>query len=231
MSVVAVIEPTVDRVQSIGRIGAVAAKPPGGSRILTEWRAGQEQARRQRAANAEMAKAMETFRRHHTGQPGRRSVDAMVAELPPPAFGLVSGQRAHGVPASAGQRAFAAGGTDRLSAGWIAFSTGINADLEAALATLRARSRDWWMNTSDGERFAALVADNIVGPDGPRLQMRVKRQAPTARPARSWTPSSTQRLRRPMPPGAKSMPTWPANSPSPKSARPTCRALGAMVSS
>lgn len=178
MSVVAVIEPTVDRVQSIGRIGAVAAKPPGGSRILTEWRAGQEQARRQRAANAEMAKAMETFRRHHTGQPGRRSVDAMVAELPPPAFGLVSGQRAHGVPASAGQRAFAAGGTDRLSAGWIAFSTGINADLEAALATLRARSRDWWMNTSDGERFAALVADNIVGPDGPRLQMRVKRQGP-----------------------------------------------------
>lgn len=151
-----------------------ADKPVNGSRILTTWRAEQERTRRERAAQSELAAARSTFLRHQSGRPSAKALDAMVAQLPGPAFPVISGQRSHGATAEQEQRAFAAGGTDRLSAGWLAFNTGINADLEAALPTLRARSRDWWMNTDDGERFGTLLCDNVIGEDAPRLQMRAK---------------------------------------------------------
>jgi lambda family phage portal protein len=71
-------------------------------------------------------------------------------------------------------RSFAAGGTDRLSAGWVTHNSGINADLEGALLSLRARSRDWTVNTDMGARFLELVQDNVVGAEPPRLQVRAK---------------------------------------------------------
>lgn len=152
-------------------LGAAPFKP---SRLLTQYAAARQGARRQAAAQQDQAKAMSEFRRFTSGQPQRKALDSMLADLPQPAFAQVSGQRAFAAREGTQERSFSAAGTDRLTAGWQVFNTGINADLEAALSTLRARSRDWFMNTDMGERYGALVADNIVGADAPRLQMRVK---------------------------------------------------------
>lgn len=152
----------------------LAAAPYKPSRVLTQYASSCEAARRQAAAQRDTAAAMADFRRFASGRPQRKALDAMLADLPQPAFAQVSGQRAFAANQDAQERNFSAAGTDRLTAGWQVFNTGINADLEAALSTLRARSRDWMMNTDMGERYGALVADNIVGADAPRLQMRVK---------------------------------------------------------
>lgn len=144
--------------------GAVVPFRP--SRILESFVAERQALRRRQAIEGEHAANMAAFRRHgggHVAQPRRRAVDAAMATLPQPAFPVVNGERS-----------FSGGATDRLTAGWLAINTGINADLEAALPTLRARSRDWAMNTDMGERYLALVADNIVGSDVPRLQVRAK---------------------------------------------------------
>ncbi|WP_250482621.1 phage portal protein, partial [Caballeronia sp. GACF5] len=67
---------------------------------------------------------------------------------------------------------FSAAATDRLTSNWASYGTGINADLERALQVLIARSRDWAMNTDMGRRYITLVQDNVVGPNGPTLQVR-----------------------------------------------------------
>ena len=155
----------------------LAAAPFKPSRTLTQFAAAQAAKRRQAEAARDQARTMGEFRRHLRGQPGRKALDAVLAELPQPAFGRVSGERAfaaHPARAESAERAFAAANSDRLNAGWLVFNTGINADLEGALAPLRARSRDWFMNTEMGERYAALVADNVVGAEPPRLQMRLR---------------------------------------------------------
>jgi lambda family phage portal protein len=150
------------------------------SRVLSDFKAGRERARREQLAERETARAMADFRRS-----GARfgavhgAIRTAVADLPGPAFATVSGLRSFGSPqpVAAGadvERGFAASATDRLSASWGTTSSGINADLEGALPTLRARSRDWAMNTDTGERFIELVADNIVGSAPPRLQVRAK---------------------------------------------------------
>lgn len=95
--------------------------------------------------------------------------------IPRGAFGSAQSDAAQpAFPVVSGQRAFGAAGTDRLAAGWSVTNSGINADLEAALDALRARSRDWAMNTDSGERFVSLCVDNVVGAEAPRLQMRAK---------------------------------------------------------
>ncbi len=141
----------------------LAAAPFRPSRVLAEFVSARQAQRQQTKASTEQAAALAQFRRMSggTGQPRRKALDAAMSALPAPAFNLVSGQRS-----------FSAAGTDRLTSGWMASNTGINADLEAALATLRARSRDWFMNTDVGARYGELVADNIVGCDPPRLQVR-----------------------------------------------------------
>ncbi len=138
-------------------------RAPGGSAILTQWRAQQERQRAEQRAAREQAQAMAALRRS-----GR-----LVARGTPQA-GPTAQQAAPAFPVVGGQRAFESAATDRLSAGWSVFNTGINADLEAALSTLRARSRGWTMNTDQGARYLELVADNIVGSDPPRLQVRAK---------------------------------------------------------
>jgi lambda family phage portal protein len=137
------------------------AKPLKGSRVLAEFNATRQRERQQLAAEREMRQAMQTFRRHNGPATVRRPVAAFAQDLPQPAFGQISGQRA-----------FAAAATDRVTAGWTTAGTGINADLEAALGAMRARSRDWCVNTDIGRRYISLVQDNVVGNDVPRLQVR-----------------------------------------------------------
>jgi|CXWL01.1.fsa_nt_gi lambda family phage portal protein len=155
----------------------LALRPFKGSSILTEFAASRQRQRREQAAERELGAAMAGLRRHSSGQPRRQASGSAVAGLPQPAFALVGGVRAFGADAPAPvaeARAFAAGASDRLSAGWITHNSGINADLEGSLLALRARSRDWAVNTDMGARFLELVQDNVVGAEPPRLQVRAK---------------------------------------------------------
>jgi lambda family phage portal protein len=144
----------------------LALRPFRGSQILTDFKASRERARASEAARAESARTLAAMRRTGNSRLRRQAGPGAQASAAEPAFGMVGGQRA-----------FAASATDRLSANWSSVNTGINADLEMALATLRARSRDWSVNTDAGARYLDLVADNIVGSDPPRLQVRAKVQA------------------------------------------------------
>jgi lambda family phage portal protein len=141
-------------------MSSIPQQRPGGSVILTQFKAARERERRQQAAQAELQQAMRAL---HRGpglrRPIRAATPAPVAEA---AFEVVSGQRA-----------FGAAETDRLTGNWVSWNTGINADLERGLATLRARSRDWCVNTDMGRRYLQLVEDNVIGSCAPRLQMRI----------------------------------------------------------
>lgn len=139
--------------------------------MLVDFAAAQESRRRHQAATREQARGMSEFRRISGAGRMGRALDAALRTLPPPAFGHVSGLPAHG--ARQAERGFVSGNTDRLTAAWLAINSGINADLAAALPALRARSRDWTVNTDTGARYLELVADNIVGHEAPRLQVRV----------------------------------------------------------
>lgn len=152
----------------------LAEAPFRPSRVLTGFVAARQGQRQAEQAARERAAEQAAFRRGAGWQPRRKGIDAALAALPQPAFATVSGERAHGSAPQPQSRAFAGAATDRLSSGWLTHNTGINADLAASLHTLRARSRDWFMNTDMGERYGTLVADNVVGADPPRLQVRAK---------------------------------------------------------
>lgn len=84
-------------------------------------------------------------------------------------FGLL-GRSA--VPRS-GQRAFHAARIDRLSADWLATTQSINQELRSDLDRLRARGRDLVNNNDYAKKFVGMVQNNVVGPQGVRLQARV----------------------------------------------------------
>lgn len=69
-------------------------------------------------------------------------------------------------------RFFTAAGHARNQASWISQDTAINAILQSQLYTMRTRSRHLTRNTSPGRRFTTLVKNNVIGPDGIRLQSR-----------------------------------------------------------
>ncbi len=69
---------------------------------------------------------------------------------------------------------FAAARLDRLSADWLATDTSINHELRSDLNRLRARGRDLVQNNDSAVKFAGMCADNIIGPGGVRLQVRVE---------------------------------------------------------
>lgn len=69
-------------------------------------------------------------------------------------------------------RNFNAARTDRFTASWLSSDVAINALLKSQLAIMRARSRFLTRNTPIGRRFITLVKNNIVGPDGIRVQSR-----------------------------------------------------------
>lgn len=78
-------------------------------------------------------------------------------------------------PAPPRQRAvrfFAAAGHARNQSSWLSSDTAINALLENQLYTMRARSRYLTRNTAPGKRYLTLVKNNMIGPDGIKVQSR-----------------------------------------------------------
>ena len=67
---------------------------------------------------------------------------------------------------------FAGASINRLTDSLSTWSGGINADLDGSLVILRARARQMAANNEYGRRFLNLVATNIVGRTGPKLQVR-----------------------------------------------------------
>lgn len=67
---------------------------------------------------------------------------------------------------------FAAASISRLTDSLATWSGAVNADLDGSIAILRARGRQLAANNEYGRRFLNLVAANIVGRAGPKLQVR-----------------------------------------------------------
>lgn len=72
------------------------------------------------------------------------------------------------------RRAFAAAKLGRLNADWLLQNTSPNAELNQALHTLRARSRDLCQNNDYAKGALKKARTNIIGPWGIQLQMGVK---------------------------------------------------------
>lgn len=71
-------------------------------------------------------------------------------------------------------RRFQAAQIDRLSADWLATEQSINQELRSDLNRLRSRGRDLAKNNDYAVKFRGLCRDNIIGPGGIRLQVRVE---------------------------------------------------------
>jgi lambda family phage portal protein len=71
-------------------------------------------------------------------------------------------------------RRFQAARIDRLAADWVTTQVSINEELRSDLDRLRARGRDLVHNNDYARKFVGLVQNNIIGPDGVRLQARVE---------------------------------------------------------
>ena len=71
-------------------------------------------------------------------------------------------------------RRFNAAKIDRLSADWMATEQSLNAEMRSDLNRLRSRGRDLVQNNDYAVKFRGMVADNIIGPGGIRLQVRVE---------------------------------------------------------
>ena len=71
-------------------------------------------------------------------------------------------------------RRFDAARIDRLTGGWMATSASINEELRADLDKLRMRGRDLVKNNDYAKKFVGMVQNNVVGPDGFKLQARVE---------------------------------------------------------
>lgn len=88
--------------------------------------------------------------------------------------------RAAAKAAAAGRthsRRFNAARVDRLTASWLATTNSINNELRGDLDRLRARSRDLSKNNDYARKFKKMVAANLIGPAGFKLQARVMNTA------------------------------------------------------
>lgn len=63
---------------------------------------------------------------------------------------------------------------DRLTSDWLATEQSINQDLRTDLNRTRARGRDLALNNDYAVKFVGMVKNNIIGPGGIRLQMRIE---------------------------------------------------------
>lgn len=63
-------------------------------------------------------------------------------------------------------RRFDGAAVDRLTASWMATNVAIDQELRTDLDRLRARSRDLFKNNEYAAKFARMVRNNIVGPEG-----------------------------------------------------------------
>lgn len=71
-------------------------------------------------------------------------------------------------------RRFNAAKIDRLSAEWLAIEQSINQELRSDLNALRSRGRGMLLNNDYAVKFQGMVKNNIIGPSGIRLQVRVQ---------------------------------------------------------
>jgi lambda family phage portal protein len=71
------------------------------------------------------------------------------------------------------QRNYAAAAVNRLNAGWTTTSMSANSDIHRSLDAVRARSRKLANDDEYVRKWLNMVATNVVGPDGVRLQARI----------------------------------------------------------
>ena len=71
-------------------------------------------------------------------------------------------------------RRFQAARIDRLSADWMATEASLNHELRSDLNLLRSRGRDLIQNNDYAVKFVGMCKDNIIGPGGVRLQVRIE---------------------------------------------------------
>ena len=71
-------------------------------------------------------------------------------------------------------RRFDAARINRLTSNWLATSASINEELKSDLDALRMRGRDLVKNNDYAKKFVGMVQNNVVGPDGFRLQVRIE---------------------------------------------------------
>lgn len=71
-------------------------------------------------------------------------------------------------------RRFQAARVDRLTTDWMATESSLNHELRSDLNKLRTRGRELLQNNDYAVKFAGMVRDNIIGPGGVRLQVRVE---------------------------------------------------------
>lgn len=72
------------------------------------------------------------------------------------------------------RRRFEAARVDRLAADWFATEASINEELRSDLDRLRNRGRQLVNNNDYARKFRGMVENNIIGPAGIRLQVRVE---------------------------------------------------------
>jgi lambda family phage portal protein len=77
-------------------------------------------------------------------------------------------------PKPAQLRRFDAARINRLTSNWLATSASINEELKSDLDALRMRGRDLVKNNDYAKKFVGMVQNNVVGPDGFRLQVRIE---------------------------------------------------------
>jgi lambda family phage portal protein len=76
-------------------------------------------------------------------------------------------------PRRTAQRRFDAAQLSRLTADWMATSASINEELRMDLDKTRARGRELKKNNDYAQKFVGMCQNNIVGPDGFKLQVRI----------------------------------------------------------
>ncbi|MDO9277136.1 MAG: phage portal protein [Polaromonas sp.] len=72
------------------------------------------------------------------------------------------------------KRRYQAARVDRMSASWLATETSLNQELRTDLNRLRSRGRELIQNNDYAVKFVGMVKNNIVGPSGVRLQVRIE---------------------------------------------------------
>jgi len=71
-------------------------------------------------------------------------------------------------------RRFEAAQLDRLTSNWISTEASLNEELRTDLNKLRARGRQLVNNNDYARKFRGMVENNIIGPNGIKLQARVE---------------------------------------------------------
>lgn len=91
-----------------------------------------------------------------------------------PAFMQRAAQWLAGKPPARQVRRFDGARIDRLTSDWHSTEASINQELQGDLNRLRSRGRQLRQNNDYARKFAGMVGNNIIGPGGIRLQVKVE---------------------------------------------------------